>query len=253
MSPSAVNTKPAGLGGKRRARREPSKTVLTIGHSTRTLGEFIGLLQAHGVTCVADVRTIPRSRHNPQFNKASLPRSLKRAGLGYIHMPELGGLRYAKRDSINMGWRNASFRGYADYMQTPDFRKALEELIQLSSRDRIALMCAEAVPWRCHRSLIADALFVRGIRTEDIMSPTRCQVHTLTPFAKVRGTAITYPAEGSPSIQERPRAKHSRAQPVEKITQTQIRAGASRDSVIDSRRPGNARRRLPRRTRVPQP
>ena len=109
-------------------------------------------------------------------------------------MPELGGLRYAKRDYINMGWRNASFRGYADYMQTLDFQKALEELIQLSSRDRIALMCAEAVPWRCHRSLIADALFVRGIRTEDIMSPNRLQVHTLTSFAKVRGTTITYPA-----------------------------------------------------------
>jgi hypothetical protein len=159
---------------------------------------------------VADVRTIPRSRHNPQFNQASLPRSLKKAGLGYIHMPELGGLRYAKRDSINMGWRNASFRGYADYMQTPDFQKALEELIQLSSQDRIALMCAEAVPWLCHRSLIADALFVRGIRTEDIMSPNRLQVHTLTPFANVRGTAITYPAEDSSSRQKRPRAKRSR-------------------------------------------
>src|SRR6185503_15219366 len=218
MSPSAVSTKPAGLGGKRRAGRESSTRVLTLGHATRTLGEFIGLLQAHGVTCVADVRTIPGSRHNPQFNKASLPRSLKKAGLGYIHMPELGGLRYAKRDSINMGWRNASFRGYADYMQTPDFQKALEELIQLSSRDRIALMCAEAVPWRCHRSLIADALFVRGIRTEDIMSPTHCQVHTLTPFAKVRGTTITYPGEDSPSVQERPRTKCSRAHPVEKTT-----------------------------------
>ena len=167
-------------------------------------------------------------------------------------MPELGGLRYAKRDSINVGWRNASFRGYADYMQTPDFHKALEELIQLSSQDRIALMCAEAVPWRCHRSLIADALFVRGIRTEDIMSPNRLQVHTLTSFAKVRGTTITYPGEDSPSVQERPRAKRSKSQPVEKTTQTQIKAGASRDSIIDSRRPGNARRRLPRRTRVPQ-
>ena len=168
-------------------------------------------------------------------------------------MPELGGLRYAKRDSINMGWRNASFRGYADYMQTPDFQKALEELIQLSSRDRIALMCAEAVPWRCHRSLIADALFVRGIRTEDIMSPNRLQVHTLTSFAKVRGTTITYPGEDSRSRQKGSRAKRARSQPVEKTTQTQIRAGASRDSIIDSRRPSNARRRLPRRTRVPQP
>jgi len=194
MSPAAVTLKPAGTRGKTLTGREPSTTVLTIGHSTRTLGEFIDLLQAHGVTRVVDVRTIPRSRHNPQFNQASLPRSLKKAGLGYTHMPGLGGLRGAKRDSINMGWRNASFRGYADYMQTPDFQNALEVLIQLSNRDRIALMCAEAVPWRCHRSLIADALLVRGIRTEDIMSPTRRQVHTLTSFAKVRGTTITYPA-----------------------------------------------------------
>ena len=176
-------------------RAEPSPIVLTIGHSTRTLEEFIRLLQAHAVSRVVDVRTVPRSRHNPQFNKASLPGSLKKAGLGYVHLPGLGGLRHAQRDSLNVGWRNASFRGYADYMQTPEFEQSLEELIQLANQDRIALMCAEAVPWRCHRSLIADALLVRGIRTEDIMSPTRRQVHTLTPFAKVRGTTITYPAE----------------------------------------------------------
>jgi uncharacterized protein (DUF488 family) len=142
-----------------------------------------------------DVRTVPRSRHNPQFNKASLPRSLRKAGLEYVHAPGLGGLRHANRDSANVGWRNASFRGYADYMQTPEFAQSLEELIRLASQGRIVLMCAEAVPWRCHRSLIADALLVRGIRTEDIMSATRRQVHTLTPFAKVRGTAITYPAD----------------------------------------------------------
>jgi uncharacterized protein (DUF488 family) len=174
-------------------RPEPSPIVLTIGHSTRTVEEFIGLLQAHAVSRVIDVRTVPRSRHNPQFNKASLPRVLNKAGLGYIHVPGLGGLRHAQRDSLNVGWRNASFRGYADYMQTPDFDQNLEELIRLAKQDRIALMCAEAVPWRCHRSLIADALLVRGIRTEDIMSSTRRQVHTLTPFAKVRGTTITYP------------------------------------------------------------
>jgi uncharacterized protein (DUF488 family) len=195
---------------------ELSPIVLTIGHSTRTVEEFIGLLQAHGVSRVIDVRTVPRSRHNPQFNKASLPGSLKKAGLVYVHMPKLGGLRHAKRDSLNVGWRNASFRGYADYMQTPEFAKSLEELIQLANQDRIALMCAEAVPWRCHRSLIADALLVRGIRAEDIMSPTRRQVHTLTPFAKVRGTAITYPTEESQSAKEKPATKRSRAQPVEK-------------------------------------
>ena len=174
-----------------------SPIVLTIGHSTRTLDEFIALLKAHAVTLVVDVRTIPRSRHNPQFNKDSLPDSLKKAGVGYVHMPGLGGLRHAKHDSLNAGWRNASFRGYADYMQTPEFEKQIEELIQLAKEHRIALMCAEAVPWRCHRSLIGDALTVRGIRTEDIMSLSRRQVHTLTPFAKVRGTTVTYPTEGS--------------------------------------------------------
>ena len=174
---------------------ESLRVVLTIGHSTRTLAEFIRLLKAHGTAWVVDVRTVPRSRHNPQFNKASLPRALKKAGLGYIHMPGLGGLRHAKRDSLNAGWRNASFRGYADYMQTPEFKQALEELIRLADQDRLVLMCAEAVPWRCHRSLIADALLVHGISTEDIMSPTRRQVHNLTSFAKVRGATLTYPAE----------------------------------------------------------
>jgi uncharacterized protein (DUF488 family) len=162
------------------------------------------------------VRTVPRSRHNPQFNKTSLPGSLKKAGLSYVHLPGLGGLRHAQCDSVNLGWHNASFRGYADYMQTPEFEKNLEELVQLAKQDRIALMCAEAVPWRCHRSLIADALLVRGIRTEDIMSPTRRQVHTLTPFAKVRGTTITYPTEASRSTAKKPSAKRSRSQPVEK-------------------------------------
>jgi uncharacterized protein (DUF488 family) len=179
--------------------------VLTIGHSNRPLDEFIGLLQAHGVTRVADVRSVPRSSHNPQFNKDTLPESLKMAGLSYRHMPGLGGLRHAKPDSINIGWRNASFRGYADYMQTSEFEENLNELIQLASRDRIAVMCAEAVPWRCHRSLIGDALLVRGFRTEDIMTMTRTLVHTLTPFAKVRGTVITYPAEVFPDNQSSPK------------------------------------------------
>jgi uncharacterized protein (DUF488 family) len=176
-------------------KQELSPLVMTIGHSTRTIGEFIDLLQAHAATCVVDVRTMPRSAHNPQFDAASLPQSLKKFGLKYIHMPGLGGLRHAKRDSINVGWRNASFRGYADYMQTPEFAESLEEALRLAKQDRIVLMCAEALPWRCHRSLIADALLVRGVRTEDIMGAARRQVHTLTPFAKVRGTTITYLAE----------------------------------------------------------
>jgi len=216
MSVPRIKTKTASLGGKRMPRAESSSIVLTIGHSTRTLEEFIGLLQKHAVSRVVDVRTVPRSRHNPQFNKASLPGSLKKAGLSYVHLPGLGGLRDARRDSLNLGWHNASFRGYADYMQTPKFEKNLEELVQWAKQDRIALMCAEAVPWRCHRSLIADALLVRGIRTEDIMSPSRRQVHTLTPFAKVRGTTITYPIGASRGTTKKPSAKRSRSQPVEK-------------------------------------
>ena len=184
--------------------------VLTIGHSTRTLEEFIGLLRFHEATHVVDVRTVPRSRYNPHFNEASLPASLKKAGLGYVHMPGLGGLRHAKRDSLNPGWRNASFRGYADYMQTPEFEQSLDELVQLANQERIVLMCAEAVPWRCHRSLIADALLVRGIRTEDIMGPNRRQVHALTPFAYVQGTTIIYPAEASQTTPKKPSTKRSR-------------------------------------------
>src|SRR5579859_2545753 len=205
---SALRTKKTAGGVETSTRKEePSSIVLTVGHSTRTLVEFIGLLQAHAVSRVVDVRTVPRSRHNPQFNQTSLPRALKKAGLGYVHLPGLGGLRHAKRDSINVGWRNASFRGFADYMQTPEFEQSLDELIRLSNQDHIVLMCAEAVPWRCHRSLIADALLVRGIRTEDIMSPTRNQVHTLTPFARVRGMNITYPTEVSRSNPKKPPAK----------------------------------------------
>jgi len=192
MSAPKTKVKTDGRVEKRRPNAETSFTVLTIGHSTRTLEDFISLLKTHSVARVADVRTVPRSRHNPQFNKDSLPEELRKAGLAYVHLPGLGGLRHAKRDSLNPGWRNASFRGYADYMQTPEFEESLDELIQLAKQDRITIMCAEAVPWRCHRSLIADALLVRGIRVEDIMSPTSRTVHVLTPFAKVRGTTITY-------------------------------------------------------------
>lgn len=176
---------------------EPSPIVLTIGHSTHSIEAFIDLLKAHAATQVVDVRTVPRSRHNPQFNKDTLPDSLKNAGLKYIHLPGLGGLRHVQRDSLNLGWHNASFRAFADYMQTPEFAQQLDELIQLLTQERCALMCAEAVPWRCHRSLIADALLVRGIRTEHIMTTTRRQLHALTPFAKVKGITITYPTEAT--------------------------------------------------------
>ncbi|CAN5496453.1 DUF488 domain-containing protein [soil metagenome] len=196
-----------------RAKEEPLPVVMTIGHSTRKLEEFMQILQAHEVTKVVDVRTVPRSLHNPQFNKDSFPRELKKAGLKYIHLPGLGGLRHSKSDSENMGWRNASFRGYADYMQTTEFAQALDGLMQLANHDRIVLMCAEAVPWRCHRSLIADALLIRGFRPEHIMSATRRQIHSLNPMAKVRGTTITYPPTTAEDTPKKLPAKRSRPKP----------------------------------------
>ncbi|MDB6000354.1 MAG: hypothetical protein JWP52_2053 [Rhizobacter sp.] len=170
-------------------------TVLTLGHSTRPIDEFLALLKAHGVTQLIDVRTVPRSRHNPQFNAETLPGLLAAAGIGYAHAAGLGGFRHTTSESANTGWRNLSFRGYADYMQTPDFAENLASLIELAKGDRVALMCAEAVPWRCHRSLIADALLVHGIGTCEIASPTRLQAHKLTPFACVCGLEISYPPE----------------------------------------------------------
>jgi uncharacterized protein (DUF488 family) len=169
------------------------RIVFTIGHSTRTWQDFLDLLRAHGIQRVVDVRSVPRSRHNPQFNRETLARKLRSARIAYIHLAKLGGLRHAKRDSPNMGWHNTSFRGYADYMQTPDFEAGLERLIKLAKKKRSALMCAEAVPWRCHRSLIADALVIRGIRVEDIISGKSSRIHSLTSFARVQGDHITYP------------------------------------------------------------
>ena len=168
--------------------------VLTLGHSTRPIDEFLALLEAHGIRMVVDVRTVPRSRRNPQFGIDVLPQSLAGHGIDYVHMPSLGGLRRPRPDSPNAGWRNASFRGFADYMQTPEFEQALEELIATARRQPTAVMCAEAVPWRCHRSLIADALTVRGVVVKHITSPLKAQAHRLTPFVRVEGTRITYPA-----------------------------------------------------------
>lgn len=171
--------------------------VLTIGHSTRPIETFIEILQAHSVQRVVDVRTIPRSRYNPQFNNDALATSLSDAGIAYTHVKDLGGLRHPRPDSPNSGWRNSSFRGYADYMQTPGFETALRKLLALSQEERVVIMCAEAVPWRCHRSLIADALSVRGVPVWHIMSERKMQQHSLTSFAEVHGVAISYPpAEG---------------------------------------------------------
>ena len=169
--------------------------VMTIGHSTRTAKEFIHLLRAHQVRRLVDVRTVPRSRHNPQFNRSELSPALHSARLHYRYMPGLGGFRHARRDSLNTGWHNASFRGFADYMQTPEFRKNLDDLIELARSEQIAIMCAEAVHWRCHRSLIADALLARGIEVREITNATRTQPHSLTPWGKITGTQVTYPAE----------------------------------------------------------
>ncbi len=171
--------------------------VQTIGHSTRTLEQFSQLLKTHEVGKIIDIRTIPRSRRYPQFNRETLPEDLEKIKISYVHMPGLGGLRRPVEKSVNSGWHNASFRGFADYMQTPEFSSNLEQLIDLAKFDKIALMCAEAVPWRCHRSLIADALTIRGIQVEHILSLTSCSLHHLTPFARVEGVKITYPAENS--------------------------------------------------------
>ena len=174
-------------------------TVYTIGHSTRPQSELIALLQRYNVATLADVRTIPRSRHNPQFNMDALAAALPESGIGYIHLASLGGLRHGMgTTSPNQGWRNESFRGYADYMQTPAFANGLEELRQLAAAGPIAVMCAEAVPWRCHRSLIADALLVRGVVAKEIQSLSRTSPHKLTPFAHVDGLCLTYPASDPP-------------------------------------------------------
>jgi uncharacterized protein (DUF488 family) len=166
-----------------------------VGHSTRTLDELVEILRAHGVARVVDVRTIPRSRYNPQFNRDGLSKTLHNRHLSYRHMKALGGLRHARSDSINTGWRNASFRGFADYMQTPTFEEALERLLKLARQKPTAIMCAEAVPWRCHRSLIADALTARGYQVRNILSATSAKPHVLTPMARVHGRQVTYPAD----------------------------------------------------------
>ncbi|MCE7887023.1 MAG: DUF488 domain-containing protein [Alphaproteobacteria bacterium PRO2] len=172
-----------------------TSAIYTIGHSTHPIGEFIGLLRQHEIGILVDIRTIPKSKHNPQYEQGALKSALSDQAIQYEYMKDLGGLRHAKKDSPNGGWRNASFRGYADYMQTKNFEKALEKLLELREKGRVAIMCAEAVPWRCHRSLVADALLVRGIPALDIMPDGRLSEHKLTKFAQVQGKAITYPSE----------------------------------------------------------
>lgn len=173
--------------------KEEPFVIYTIGHCTHELPVFLKLLQCYGIKQLVDVRTIPRSRKNPQFNAETLPKALRSAEICCVHLPELGGFRRAARDSINTGWRNASFRGFADYMQGPEFANGLDRIMKLASTLPTAIMCAEAVPWRCHRSLIADALTVRGARVMHIFSAGTAREHTLTSFARVEGFRITYP------------------------------------------------------------
>jgi uncharacterized protein (DUF488 family) len=168
--------------------------IVTVGHSTRTIEDFLALLKHYQITEVVDIRTIPKSRHNPQFNGPELAHVLRSHHIGYRHQKNLGGLRHAHTDSINMAWKNSSFRGFADYMQTEDFNIGIQELIKIAHEKTVAIMCSEAVPWRCHRSLIGDALLVRGIQVQDIYTMTSVKPHILTPWAVVHGTTITYPA-----------------------------------------------------------
>jgi uncharacterized protein (DUF488 family) len=168
--------------------------IVTIGHSTRPLDEFLSLLRQHGVGLLADVRAFPRSRRNPQFNIDTLPEALGAAGIGYRHLADLGGRRTARPDSPNGGWREPGFRGFADYMDTAAFAGALSALLALADCQRVAVMCAEAQPWRCHRSLISDALVARAAAVEHIMGPQARWPHQLPPFARLSGTRVSYPA-----------------------------------------------------------
>ena len=173
----------------------PEGAVFTVGHSTLPIEQFTSLLHAYGIARLADIRTVPRSRHNPQFNGDALGGVLKPEHVEYISLLMPGGLRHARRDSSNSGWRNKSFRGYADYMQIEAFEEGRATLIDMSRQKRTAIMCAESVPWRCHRSLVADALGVRGIPVVEILSESSYHLHKLTPFAQVEGTHISYPPD----------------------------------------------------------
>lgn len=169
-----------------------AKLIYTIGHSTKTIDYFLDILKAHDIEMVVDVRTIPRSKHNPQFNADALKESLRSFGIRYRHLAKLGGLRHTTRQSIQTGWQNASFRGFADYMETPPFWKGIEFLEKLGTRYKVAIMCAEAVPWRCHRSLIADALLLEKWKVRHIQSKRTAKLHKRTPFLHVKKGVLVY-------------------------------------------------------------
>jgi uncharacterized protein (DUF488 family) len=190
LSSYEKKTRPRGI-----SRHWEAGTIFTIGHSTHPIDPFVDILRAYEIGTLVDIRTVPRSGHNPQFSQCALMRTMESAGIAYRYMKDLGGLRHAGKDSPNTGWRNLSFRSYADYMQTPPFRLAMAELVALRQASRSVIMCAEAVPWRCHRSLVGDALLVRHIPVENIISAQRSSPHRLTKFALVTGTQILYPPE----------------------------------------------------------
>jgi uncharacterized protein (DUF488 family) len=170
-----------------------SSVLFTIGHSTHAIEEFIALLNAHNVQHLVDVRSIPKSRHVPQFNIDDLASSLRAASIDYTHLKALGGRRHSSKDSINTGWRNTSFRGYADYMATPQFAEGLAALAKIARSTTTVIMCAEAVPWRCHRSLISDAMILQDWHVRDILTKAPAATHKLTPFLKVVNGQLTYP------------------------------------------------------------
>ena len=170
-----------------------TRPIFTIGHSTRTAAEFAGLLDAHGVRQIADVRTIPQSKRHPHFSRAALEEFLGSRGIAYRHFPELGGLRRPRADSINTAWRHAGFRGYVDHMQTNDFRRGVRDLAQFALHDHTSVLCAEAVWWQCHRRLLADALVVRGIPVRHILSSAEPKPHELSEFARQHEGGVIYP------------------------------------------------------------
>lgn len=182
----------------------PGSTIWTIGHSTRTWEEFLSRLREHRIEFVADVRHFPSSKHVPWTNGPSVSAALAASNIGYVHLVDLGGYRRPLPNSVNAGWRNGGFRGYADQMATPEFRAALDRLVALAAERRTAIMCAEAIPWKCHRSLLSDALLARGGRVLHIMGPGQAEEHRLTPFANVRGGRVTYPGPKEKAL-KRPR------------------------------------------------
>jgi len=210
--------------------------LYTIGHSTRTLDEFVEALKSFGVRTLVDIRTVPRSRHVPQFNQDTLSQTLPKRGIRYRHFPGLGGLRKPRSDSQNTAWRNLSFRGFADYMETREFSDALDELRTLSQEaEPVAIMCAEAVPWRCHRSLVADALVARGDAVTHIMGPGKSNSHELTPWARVEGTRVMYPRPPPSASADAPASDRQRPTPSARSRSAQPSSSGARNPAARAR------------------